>query len=358
MRSRIKIKAKLAKMLTVTGVATLLSKRNASLLPIFTFHRLKAEPGETTDFDSSVFSLDAAQFREHLRALLGCANPIDESQLIEFIVNDKPLPKNPFMVTFDDGYVDNYNVALPILNELGVPATFFIPTQAIEQRRVGWWDLVYWCLNHTKKNTITVRGKDYAILQPIGTIAEVFIEMFKSMSHQSTAQLIQELAIACEVDLPSLARQSSELMTWDMIKQASQQGITIGSHTHSHRVLSTINPTEQDLELILSKKILEERLSQKINSIAYPVGGYEHINTETYLAAAKAGYKIGYTFLTGVNHLQNLSGKRFDIRRVDHMLDAISYSALFALPKLYANRKCQRTSAAPYLGHEGIKDYV
>lgn len=358
MRSRIKIKTNLAKVMSITGVGLILAKKRVSNLPIFTFHRIKPDVSYKSEFDDSVFSLCGTEFRKHLEAMLRCGTAISEEQLLDFVINDKALPPRPFMITFDDGYIDNYEVALPILKSLGVPAIYFIPTKVIEERRLGWWDLIYWCLKKTKKTEIVVNGTKCNLNGDIVSCAEVFANIFKRKPAHETENLVHELALACEVEMPSAIRQDAELMSWDMIRTAHNSGIGIGSHTHSHRVLATISPQEQEMELKLSKNLLEERLNTAVMSVAYPVGGYEHINTETFLAAAKAGYSMGFTFLTGINDITTLSGSRFDIKRVDHMMDTASYGALMALPRLYGRRKCRYKKPLSYFAGKGFSTHV
>ncbi len=343
-------KATLAKVLNATGLISALgSRRLERQLLVFAFHRVASDVGYVSRFDHTMYSTYASEFEAHLKKLLKIASPISEDQLIASINSNGniQLPKRAFMITFDDGYKDNYEIAMPILKKLGIPGVFFLPTKAIEDRTLGWWDLIYWCLKSTNKKSITVRGQVYNLLSDVTAVAESFTSMIKNRPFQETQTLVSEIQDACEVDLPTLEDQSAELMTWDNAKSCLDNGISIGSHTNTHRVLSQLTVAEQKEELITSKKILEEKLGSKINSIAYPVGGYEHFTQSTKSLAESAGYKVAYSFLTGINHASKVDS--FDVKRIDHYLDEYSYEGAFALPTLFAGRTCKANSPVPQL---------
>jgi len=126
--------------------------------------------------------------------------------------------------------------------------------------------------------------------------------------------------------------QSNELMTWDQIREVSKNGVDIGSHTHSHRVLNTIPITEQKEEMIVSQSIIGNEIGKKINLLAYPVGNYNHFSPETMKAASECGYVAGFSFNTGINYEKNFS--QFDIKRISSPVNVEQLAATMAVPKL------------------------
>lgn len=314
---------------------------------IFNFHRISESPIVQTCFDDSLFGPDVETFRAHMKSLAKNADPISEKDLLDFSLNGKKLPKRSFMITFDDGYKDNYDLAFPVLKELGLPAMFFVPTQAVEERRLGWWDLINWCLKTTNKKTIHILNKNLFIEKPFLHLSETFTQLIKTNPQIKPYTLVAELAKACEVELPSKEICSAELMTWEDLKTVQKHNIAIGSHTHTHRVLSCLSLEEQRNELTKSKQILESKLNSPIHSIAYPVGGYEHFHDQTMNVAKECGYQFAFSFLTGSNHLNELN--HFDIKRIDRQLDEPTYAGVFAMPWLFAKRSCSLKKPMPYL---------
>ena len=319
-----------------------LAKAERRLLPgnrlvIFNYHRLRSDKaGESADFDEGVFGPTAEMFRTHLKWLTENAEILSEDDLLCAYRHSMPLPPRSVVITFDDGYRDCYTEALPAIREFGAPAMFFIPTEAIEDRKVGWWDLIAYGVKNTKRPEITVRGEHFAVADR-GALTRVFIDRMTTLNSRETDSLVSDLYQACEVEPPSRQRCSDELMSWDEIREAASTGVDIGSHTHSHRVLSTLNPTAQKLELSLSKKILEERLGAPVHSIAYPVGGYEHFNVETMELAKSCGYQLGFSFLTGHNsQIRNT----FDLKRIASPNDLSQMEATLGFPAILARRSC------------------
>jgi peptidoglycan/xylan/chitin deacetylase (PgdA/CDA1 family) len=313
---------------------------------VFAFHRVAPFVGYPSRFDDSMYSIDAALFREHLMAMRLYADPVSESDLLAAISGRATLPRRGFMITFDEGYKDNATIAAPILKELGLPATFFVATQAIEERILGWWDHIYWALKHATRQNFSVRGISYDLAQDVGSVAEQFTALYKSTPLEQIDGLLEELMTACGSTSPSAEDMDAELMNWDDLRMLVSQGFAIGSHTHSHPVLSRIPPQAQRAELIKSKALIESHLDVPVRTMAYPVGGYEHFNLDTKRIAAECGYEAAFSFLTGGNDASHLDP--FDMKRVDQPLDLPSYAGVFSMPWLFAKRTCYAEGPTAY----------
>ncbi|MEO0156529.1 MAG: polysaccharide deacetylase family protein, partial [candidate division WOR-3 bacterium] len=162
-----------------TGLLRLANASGKSTLTIFGYHRIRPRHFHTW-FDDGVFDAPHAEaFRKHLTWIKQYADPVSEQDLLDTIWGRTRLPKRAFLITFDDGYRDNLKVAAPILKELGIPALFFIPTEPINERRLGWWDLIAWCLKKTEKTEIQFRGKTYSLEKGIEAADHEFKQMMK-----------------------------------------------------------------------------------------------------------------------------------------------------------------------------------
>lgn len=316
---------------------------NSKNLVIINYHRIAGLNQSDTPFNHTMFGPTPDVLRQELTWMKAYGTPVSESELISAMKGETKLPRHAFMVTFDDGYRDNYDLALPILRELNIPAIFFIPTQAIEERSLGWWEHVYWYLKQTTKTEITLRGRTYVVPQPVTELGDTFNSQLKFGSAEENATFLNELAAACDVAPPPKELCDKELMTWDQVRDCPSHGITIGAHTHSHRVLATLDVEMQRQELTTSKRLLEERLGQEVRSMAYPVGGYEHFNQETMVLARQCGYNLAFSFLTGTNQIGSLES--YDIKRLDRQTDRSILAGVFAMPWLFGKRSC--ASMAP-----------
>src|SRR5207247_10255464 len=108
-----------------------------STLTILTYHHVADEDPEYP-YDPGVADATPQQFRRQMEILARYGTPIGIDDLVRAL-DGAPLPRNPVMVTFDDGYRSCHDVALPILRAVGVRATFFIATSLITERRIHWW---------------------------------------------------------------------------------------------------------------------------------------------------------------------------------------------------------------------------
>lgn len=307
-------------------------------LTVFNFHRLRENPHTSTEFDDGVFSITCDDFRTQLQWIKANTHLMSENDLLDCLKTGRAVPSRSSMITFDDGYADNYTLALPILKELGIPAIFFISTKLIEDREVGWWDLITYLVKKTKRAEISLDGKTF----PLGEKSDLAIEAFQRRMTLSDARenttFIEDLAAACEVSLPTSEVMGRECMTWDQILACANAGIAIGSHAHSHPALATLKPEAQLDEIARSKMILEAKLGKAVRSFAYPVGGYEHFTQVTKNLVRDCGYEMAFSYHTGINPGIGLDS--FDIRRIAAPDETELYAGVFTMPTIFGKRKC------------------
>ena len=304
----------LAKLFYLSGVCSLADFWNKNDITVINYHRIKAsQDSHFTLFDEEVFGPNQQEFSSQLKWLVKNREVLSEDDLIA-IVGGKYKPQGrSVIITFDDGYVDNYTLAYPILRQYHVPAIFFIPTQAIEERQLGWWDIFAYLLKTTKRNEIVFEGKT---LYPKCQLQEAmhFVLHFIYQNKLEVSVVLKRLMVACDVDIPDQDIQGRELMSWGQLKEMSNNGMAIGAHTHSHKVLSSLNIGEQKIEIEKSKIIIEDRLNINVKSMSYPVGSYSHFSDDTKKIVLDAGYDLSFSFLTGINAYRSIAS--MDVKRI------------------------------------------
>ena len=300
-------------------------------LMILNYHRLN-DPLKPQLFDDGVFGPNGARFEMEMNWLKKETQILSQDELIDVLYNNKKVSGVCSMVTFDDGYVDNYEIAYPILKKLSIPAIFFIPTKHINERTLGWWDITAYLVKLTKLKSVNFHGRKWNLLDRLNTISDIILEL-KKMDPKKVDFFLEDLANALEVPLPSLELQDKELMTWEQIKEVSRNGISIGSHTHEHVILSKQDLSDMRVQVKRSKDILEEKLDIQIKTLAYPVGGYDHFNEENMRITKELGFKIGFSFLTGVNRFGSIDP--FNVKRGTSQPDWQNLDLALAFPKRY-----------------------
>jgi peptidoglycan/xylan/chitin deacetylase (PgdA/CDA1 family) len=324
----------LAKILYYSGIHNIARLRNKSRLIVFNYHRIKSNDNNfATPFDDDVFGPTVSQFKEQIKWLKQNAKILSEKELID-ILDAKRVPSGlNVLITFDDGYRDNYTLAYPVLKELNVPAILFIPTNLINTRQIGWWDIIAYLIKNTKKPYIIFEDEKFLLAVERKKTIDFFNNKMKLEKAEKTVNLLKNLAEACEADMPDFDKQDSQLMTWEQIREVSKNNISIGAHTHTHRVLSALDLSTQKEEMTLSKTILEQEIGNRVNSIAYPVGDYQHFTQESCNIAEQVGYKLGFSFNTGVNYIKEIN--YFDIKRVGPPRDVIMLVVTTTLPSIF-----------------------
>lgn len=306
----------LSRFLEALHIRKVLARITKPELIVLNYHRIY-DGRIQTDFDEGVFGHSSQIFEEQVAWLSKNYNVLGESELIAFLNGQhRDISKPAAVITFDDGYIDNFTLAFPTLKKYGVPAIFFVPFTNIEQRELGWWDLAAWCIKRTEVAKINVDGQDVLLDSETSKRQAIKLvqNIFKAKDFEDTKDLIFELSSETQVALPSQDVQGQELMTWAQLSEMVENGMYIGSHTMTHRLLSRISNEDQDWEISTSKSCIEEKLKSQVRSIAYPVGQRESFNAHSMIASQAAGYDLAFSFYSGF--YKNSLPERFDIKRV------------------------------------------
>jgi peptidoglycan/xylan/chitin deacetylase (PgdA/CDA1 family) len=301
----------------IAGVRLLGVPRLARLLPnqnlvIFNYHRI-VDRRERTLFDDGVFGPDVGEFAAQMRWLKRNTDVLSEKDLLDVCDGRRRWRGTCSAVTFDDGYADCYTRAYPVLKAAGVPAIFFVPTNAVSTGRLSWWDRIAYLVKTSPKREFAFRGESLRGGKDAVETVSRLLKSWRSSGAAATRGFIEELAAATGSVPPTAEEERGQVMTWDQIREVAAGGIAIGSHTEAHHILSHLNPEEQRRELTSSKAAIERELGREIVSLAYPVGQYEHFTRETKRLAEECGYRMAFSFLTGTAARDRLD--RFDIQR-------------------------------------------
>jgi peptidoglycan/xylan/chitin deacetylase (PgdA/CDA1 family) len=314
------------------------------LLSIVTYHHI-ADQDESYPYDPNVADANPAQFRRQMETLARYGTPIGVDELVRAL-NGAPLPKNPVMVTFDDGYRSCHDVALPILRAVGVRATFFVATSFISERRLYWWERIALLLKKATHKQITLRYPTWIALDAASPKAhDVLTRIIKDTRELDLERFLIELATALGVawNRQIEAEYADQLiMTWDQVRALARAGMDVESHGRNHRVLQTLDDQALIDEVSGARIDLEAQLGRPVRAIAYPVGRRIAAEPRIRDALTQAGYQLGMSNHSGVNRwwpaaLRGLAPiDPFDIRRLatDRTMSDAMFLTQVAVPRL------------------------
>jgi len=199
---------------------------------IICYHCIKDEPWP------HLRPAKVADFESQMQYLAKAYNPISLETMAQHLREGTPLPAKAIAVTFDDGYLDNYENAYPILQQYGVPATIFLTTGFIETGEIPAWDKEYY-----------------------------------------TAE-------------------KALMLSWAQVREMSDSGISFGSHTLTHPFLTRIPPEQVQREIRLSKDIIEQQIGKPVTTFSYPSGDFD---SDTIGIVKEVGYSAAVTTIAGHN---------------------------------------------------------
>jgi peptidoglycan/xylan/chitin deacetylase (PgdA/CDA1 family) len=270
-------------------------------LLVLNYHRI-GNPEETLH-DSGVFSATAESFEEQVRFLKLHLKIIGLEEAIEIAEKRTALRDTRVLLTFDDGYRDNYDLAFPILRSHGVQGVFFLPTAFIGTDSIPWWDEIANLIQRATTGTIRLPGLPERTFDLSDSNCRPAIDaalaLYKGLPASAGEGFLDDLAEQCRMDRCS--GKERLFATWEEIGEMVRGGMAIGSHTHNHKVLSRTSEEDQTHELSLSKQILEERLGVPITALAYPVGLQDSFSLTTREVARQTQYRIAFSFHGGFN---------------------------------------------------------
>jgi len=265
--------------------AFLRRKITDSQVLILCYHRICPDNN-----DWSLESIHTQLFKQQIEYIVKKLDIISLDELVKCMYVKKGFPKKAAIITFDDGYLDNYLFAYPILKENHIPATIFLVTGPIESKGLFWWDKVGYIIKHMDRNTLDLDelGRfTFSSNRDKMIVLTQINESLKLVTEDRKNALIERLVTISGVDVPSDAAKEI-LLSWEQVREMSNNGITFGAHTVNHPILTNMPIAQAKWEVIQSKRDIENVLKHNVNLFSYPNGNF---NNELISILKENGFK-------------------------------------------------------------------
>ncbi len=266
-----------------------------SRLSVLIFHRVLAEPDPWLQGE-----MDAQRF-DRLLSLIASAFKVLSLGDAVALQDAGQLPARALTITFDDGYADNAQVALPLLRRHGLPATFFVATGFLDGGRM-WNDTVIETLRRCSQPHIDLSPWGAGVM-PLGTPAlgraafERVLAKVKYFSLQERDLALAQLHVAA--GRPVLP--DTLMMTSDEVRSLHQAGMELGGHTVRHPILSVLPDEEAEQEIRDGRSALQAMSGSPVEVFAYPNGGPGRDYDQRHVAMVKRlGFKTAVSTAPGV----------------------------------------------------------
>jgi peptidoglycan/xylan/chitin deacetylase (PgdA/CDA1 family) len=247
--------------------------------------------------DPQLLSVKPHHFDSHLELLSKKFKILTVEEFSYKLKNKIKFPKKSVLITFDDGYADNYLEAIPILEKYKAQALFYIATGTLNTQNEYWWDaierIVLLSKNNPNIDTIEVEEFQFQInnLNELGkyNLYENLLKILKNWNSEKREEKINELAKIFNAAQP---RSSHRALNFEELKKMNQsKSAVIGAHTHLHASLGSLPFDNQFNEINTSKNILEKLLNQKILYFSYPFGTVNDFNNDTLNIIRKLNFE-------------------------------------------------------------------
>ncbi len=276
---------------------TLLSPpgKNARL-SILIYHRVLREQDPL--FPSEV---DGARFDAQMRQVSRIFNVIPLSEAVERLKSGT-LPARAACITFDDGYADNAEIALPILKKRKIPATFFIATGYLNGG-IMFNDSVIECIRMTDRKTLSLPSLGLDEL-PVQTVAEKRLAIGSILSSLKYKEPVLRQELAEEIrSLTGIDTPARLMMEDEQVKLLSDSGMEIGGHTVNHPILASVDRETARTEILNGKEYLEALTGNPVRLFAYPNGKPDRDYLAEHATIVKElGFDAAVSTAAGVAH--------------------------------------------------------
>lgn len=249
------------------------AKRSARIVA---YHRV----GSTYEFPSDVPMMGPKDFEKQIAYLSRKYTFVSLRELGSALNSGASIPAQTAVITFDDGYRDNYLKAYPILKKYGVPATIFLATGHIDSGTPFWWDRVSYVVNTTPQEHFELNRLGtyhFRTTKERWLAARSIREGVKELPDDEKNLVIAQLVSQLGIDMPrSLGKEL--FLSWDEVREMSQNGIDFGAHTVNHPTLIGMSLEQATREIVGSQRRIQENLGQPADTFAYPDGRLSNVN--------------------------------------------------------------------------------
>lgn len=343
-KTRLRLRTALAHVLFYTGAFNLLTRHGTRPWRILTYHRV-IDPKATWYPLQAGMYVQPETFEMHIRYLKENTNIISLTEFTGLILNQKKIPSKTVVLTFDDGWVDTYTNAFPILRTHQVPATVFLATKYIDNHLLLWTDLLAMNVFFLCKSKQTLDSKTLiALLEDQNPLLASMIKRVLNLSELGPIEEAIESLIGHCKRLPSetrnaiisLLQEYAEknashalercFLNWEEIKEMAQHGITFASHSHSHQTLDRLSNQELNDDISHSLSTLKTQLPTTNGQLCfcYPEGAYSS-QTQTMLD------ELGFRFACTTERQSHLDASPLLLGRINIHEDISNSLPLFCM---------------------------
>lgn len=298
------------------------------LLPIFMLHQFQNPESGRPGHDPQMVSDSLKCLKTRGYAFLD----LDEA-LAEF-GHSKVSRHKTVVFTLDDGFWDQVSTAKDVFSINGCPVTCFLITDFIDGHSWPWDSQISFLVLSSPTEELTLTLEPYVGVYDTSTLeskrrtAHDLKALIKTKDPRSVDFLLSELVKATNVSLPHQPPKDYQPISWGEARRLEGRGMRFGSHSQSHRILSSLSDLEVSQEIEGAKQRIEQELADPSKVFCYPVGAVGHFGAREMQLAEQAGYKAAASAVSGYLTPSTYTVQRFSLPRFsfpDTIADLMQY---------------------------------
>ena len=289
----------LAMTLYYSGLINILRHLGRAYSKIIVYHSISPTQTSFVKGTSEIWT-SSRRFTKHLTYITKHYKIISLQNLVEHLKKGS-VPRRTAVITFDDGFADNYHFAYPILKKIHIQPTIFLTTQAVDNANPIWLQKLYYLINNFGIEKIVDTFKTFVDWPQVQTTAknkkerEILHRNFEQFLCYKIAKKVRENIIIKLYDkfntsIEDVFSENKVFLTWKQIIKMHENGICFGNHAESHTPFSAMSIDDQVLEIGRSKKYIENKIKQSFFPFAYPFGQKNDFTANTTRIIHDAGH--------------------------------------------------------------------
>lgn len=278
---------------------------------IFMYHRIR-QGNERDGLGEDAVGPTPQSFERQVAHLSARYHIVSLDEFIDAAQNGSELPPRSAVITFDDGYRDNYTLAYPILRKYKAPATIFLTTGHIGTNNMLWTDKVAYAVKHTASSRLKMPELGIYDFTSSANRLKATMEMksrLKELPNEDKDLLVERIVAKLGVRITQEAGENL-FLSWDDVRAMHDNGVSFGAHTVTHPRLTKVSKSQARAEIAESKRMIENALDAPVRAFSYPGGRFDE---DIKSMVREEGFDCAVTIRRGTNSLKS---DLYELRRI------------------------------------------
>jgi peptidoglycan/xylan/chitin deacetylase (PgdA/CDA1 family) len=335
-----RIKVVVSHVLYYLGILHLLQRiRLRRRAVVLMYHRVLVADEQRKTGSHPALVVDRETFADQMALLKKRFHVLSIEEFADRLTRRVPFPPSSCLITFDDGWKDNFTHAFPILKAAELPAVIFLPVNFIGRHRL----FAREALTHLLVQAVSIAAKNPARASELRALLRTcglehvldlpassdprpgvveFLSAYRFLSTPTIEPVVEKLSVLLNAG-DELRDDTDTFIDWEQVQKMAREGVSFGGHGVEHKVLTQVAPPVAEFEIAESKRVMDAKSQSSPLTFSYPGGGW---NPELAAVVKASGYALAFTTDTG--HVA-CTDDPFTLRRLNIHEDVTDSAPMF-----------------------------